>query len=426
MSRTTAFSIIIGFVLLFGGGVAYWYYSLSGKTLTPEQNNSSNTTGSNPFPFGQTGQPNTKPNQTGVGTSTTGSGETPAPVVREISSTPTGSFSPFVDKTNGTSVRYIEQETGNVYDAPLDITLTKRVSNTTIPKVHQAIWLPQARSFIAQYLGGNTETIQSFYGEVNPQQTEGAEGNVTGKFLEDGITSLISISSFSASTTSKNPGKIFYTKNTNAGTDGFIAEGNGTAITKVFSSPLSEWLLLGGGGSTVYLQTKSSGLASSYLFSLNTSSGSLSKVLGNIVGLSSLPNAKGDMILYSETVNKAPLLHIYNVSKNTYGTITLSTLADKCVWAEGKGVVNAKIYCAVPQTIPVGITLPDSWYQGKTTFTDNIWEINPTSLEAKKVASLTENSFYVDIYNPALSSNGSYLLFINKRDLTLWSVRLSN
>jgi hypothetical protein len=424
MSKTTAISIVIGFILLLGGGLAYWYYTIGPKNPS-QQNPQTNTGGNNLFPFGNTNQSNN--GTTSTSTNQTVVSKEPSPQVRKVSATPIAGFSPLNDKTLGASVRYMEVETGNIYEAPLQVLSTRRISNTTIPKVRSVLWLPQARAFIAQYLGGDDETIQSFYGDINPPQNEGQEGNVTGKFMDDGITALASLTPFSASTTLKNPGKIFYLKNITNGAEGFSALQNGSKPTSVFNSPLSEWLLLNSGGDALFLQTKSSALASSYLFSLNPSTGALSKVLGNIVGLSSLPNQKGDMVLYSETLNKKPLLHLYNVGKNTFQTIPLNTFADKCAWLEStttKATNSSRIYCGVPSLMLSQVLYPDSWYQGKTTFNDDIWEINPTTLELNKLVPLVDSGSYLDVWNPSLSSDSAYFIFINKRDLTLWSIKL--
>ncbi|MDO8492901.1 MAG: hypothetical protein Q7S34_04635, partial [bacterium] len=202
---------------------------------------------------------------------------------------------------------------------------------------------------------------------------------------------------------------------------GFISNSDGTKSAKVFTSPLNEWLSFPISESLVYLQTKSSGRANSFLFSLNTKTGVLTEILGNMVGLSSLPNKKGDMILYSETSRGAPRLHLYNVAKKTTINLSLKTLAEKCVWSEN---LNTRLVCAVPRELPNGI-YPDLWYQGKISLSDDLWEIDTLTGETKELIALNNNSYFFDVELPRLSDKDGYFVLRNKTNGSLWSVRLT-
>ncbi len=81
-------------------------------------------------------------------------------------------------------------------------------------------------------------------------------------------------------------------------------------------------------------------------------------------------------------------------------------------------------YCAVPTNIPNGV-YPDAWYQGRVSFSDNIWKINVATGETNIISSLPrESSQQIDAMNLKLSDDDSYITFINKTDLTLWGLNL--
>jgi len=419
MSKTTAFLIIAFFILSLLGGLGYWYYTLNPDVFNKKNPTTTGTKGGNTlFPFGE--NTGTKAPTTTSATSTNGGDASSAPVVREISNKRNTGFTLYYDRLEGGVARYIDQETGNVYDAPLEVVLTKRISNTTILKTRRIIWMPQATSFMAEYLGDDDETIQSFYGTIKATSTPEVEGTVSGSFLEDGIKDAFLMTPASASTTSSNPAKVFYLKDGTVGVEGYTIEGAGKKRTKVFSSPLKEWLITGVVGDTVYLQTKSSRKAGSYLFTYNLKTGGFTPLLSSITGLSTLPSPKGNKILYSETSTGVPRLVIFDVSKKTYSTLSLKTFAEKCVWTNDESIV----YCAVPSVVSPG-ELPDSWYQGISSFTDNLWSVSVSSEQVKEVAALVDNSYYLDIIDPKLDSGNHFIVFQNKRDGSLWSVRLN-
>ena len=99
----------------------------------------------------------------------------------------------------------------------------------------------------------------------------------------------------------------------------------------------------------------------------------------------------------------------------------LKTIADKCLWA-----TNIIIYCGVPNTIPPANSgYPDAWYQGVVSFSDSIWKIDVEILSTELVSSISQVSKEnVDAVNLSVDKNKNYLFFLNKRDSSLWSLRL--
>ncbi|MEK7567657.1 MAG: hypothetical protein AAB513_01920 [Patescibacteria group bacterium] len=405
MSKSTAITIIVVVLLAISGGLAWWYFSL-GQSGVGNQNNDSG--GINFFPFGNNNEPTTNDQQ--LTTDKENQTEN-APEIREVSRLPVAGFLPLVDNLGFPFVRYVDQETGNLYDAPLEIVSKKRISNTTIPKIREVHWLSGGNSFIMRYLD-EKDSLQSFYATL--KENSSAEGSLTGRFLLENISDLSLFRTNSAST------KIFYYLTENSVATMFSAESDGSKATHVYSSPMKDWLLYGINDSLAYIQTKSSGLAPSFVFSLNIKNGTANPTLSNFIGLSILPNKKGDLILYSSTPFEYPLLYIYDVNKKTSTQTSLRTFADKCRWSESN---VSRIICAVPTNIPRG-TYPDDWYKGTISFSDNIWEIDSVSGTAKELVSLYKNSFFFDISSFSLSDKDKFLILQDKTNNSLWSVRL--
>lgn len=420
MPKSTAITIIVVVLLLITGGLALWYYSLSKGDLA--KSTSENGGGlNNLFPFGNSGGQNNNGDQKG-GLGGQGGKTENAPQVRQISELPVSGFIPLLDNLSFPFVRYVEQETGHVYSAPLQIVSKKRISNTTIPKSREAIFIPGGESFIIRYLD-DKEKIQSFYATLKKSSTsttsvdeKSEEMALSGKFLIENISALDLIPASSAKTLPK----TLYITTDSSGASFFVSEIDGSKSAKIYSNPLKDWLVFGVNDSLAYILSKSSGKAPSYAFSLNLKTGLFLPILSNIYGLSILPNKKGDLILYSDTSSGYPGLSIYNTSKASATPIALKTFADKCVW--GTENLNV-IICAVPSTVPSGI-YPDNWYQGKISFSDDIWEINATTGETKELVNLYDNSFFLDASSVALSDKDQYLLIVDKPTYTLWSVRL--
>jgi hypothetical protein len=101
-------------------------------------------------------------------------------------------------------------------------------------------------------------------------------------------------------------------------------------------------------------------------------------------------------------------------------TIVPATLPEKCAWAPS----NTLVFCGVPESPPRAV-YPDEWYQGLVRFSDTLWQY---SLESGQFSLfLIPHDVVgvdVDITQPMVSADGAYLVFINKKDGSLWGVKL--
>lgn len=412
MSKQTAIILILAVFLGALGALIYFYFNFNNnpKSITP-----TNITVDAYDPFGTKAVENTP-----VATSTEVDNnivETPVQTskLRLISDQPVSGLS-IIDnaKTKQTDIHYILRANGNIYEAYTDSLEQKRLSITTIPKVYESQWLPDGIRLIIRYLKDSSENVQTFSVKINPATTtlNTFEGGVTGNHLPENIGTL-------AINPSGN--KIFYLTNNLNGSSGFISNPDGLNKKLLFESPLIEWAVSWPKEETITFTTKPSANIPGFMYFLNSTTGNFTRVMGNILGLTTKTNKNATEILYSDSSRGNPKLYLYIVKTGESKLLPWSTFPEKCQWSNTDAKV---IYCAVPKSFEIG-DYPDIWYMGLTNFTDDIWMINTDTMASTLISDLKkEGNNDMDVIEPQLDKADNYLFFINKADLTLWSLKL--
>jgi hypothetical protein len=78
----------------------------------------------------------------------------------------------------------------------------------------------------------------------------------------------------------------------------------------------------------------------------------------------------------------------------------------------------------VPSQAPTGVW-PDDWYKGIASPSDKLWEIDTDTGNTHSVSNLIQDAkTSIDAEWLALDPKGQFLYFVNKKDLSLWSVDL--
>lgn len=347
----------------------------------------------------------------------------PVPLFRRVSERPVAGYTTFEQETitivdgkkykkTETVIRFIDQETGNIFDTKTTSLLTERVARTTFSKIFDAWFTNKGKNVIMRFINDNFER-RSFVGTIMAKTSTStlAEGSIIGGY-DNSVQEFISVSPDTSS---------IYGEGASAGAGvGVVSAGNASGPKVVFSSPFSEWLPQWFGSSTVAITTKASAGVPGSLFYINTKNGSQEKVLGNIQGLTTLVSPSGKAILYSESGKGGNFaLNLYKKNASATLSVDKATLPEKCVWNKTESIV----YCLIPSQLES--PLPDQWYQGVTHFTDSIWRVDPS----------TGNTYYefdpsqqggvdIDGVRPTLTPDGRYLLFMNKKDNTLWALQI--
>ena len=215
-------------------------------------------------------------------------------------------------------------------------------------------------------------------------------------------------------------GELFYLRNNSSGdTLGVISARDGSRERTIFSSPLSNWhpIILSDG--RTFVAQNASDNVPGYAYEIKGSS--LSTVLRGISGLTFLPRTQSEAVLFSSSQNGT--LQLYALA-NGSRTISLKTITDKCVWSSNpEGSRDLIAYCAVPQIVPAKNFL-ESWYQGRIYTSDDWWRVNATDGTVDFLYS-PEAGLSIDVENPTIDRDDEMIAFINKKDKTLWILRIN-
>jgi len=322
-----------------------------------------------------------------------------------------GGFKPTPPPTEfALALRYADRATGNIYQTFVDKIEERKFSETIIPKVYDAYFGKNGESVVMRHLKINDRTIETFAGAL-PKEKLGediATNEIKGAFLVDDIKDI----SLSPDAT-----KIFYLFNSGESAIGTIYNLSDAKKTQVFDSAFTEWLSFWPSAKIITLTTKPSGSIPGYMYMIDVDKKNLTKVLGEVNGLTTQMSPSGKLVLYSDNTL---LLSLYHPDTKTSEGLGVRTLSEKCVWNK----TNEFVYCAVP-VFTAGATYPDDWYKGEVLFSDQIWKINVQNGNATIIADPVEVSGEdIDGIKLALSPNEDYLFFINKKDSFLWELEL--
>lgn len=323
--------------------------------------------------------------------------------VRLISNEPVAG-SVFIATTTGDTIRYIEKATGHIFDVLTYENNVARISNTTIPQIHKALFTENGTGFVAQYTR-DSDRIETFYGKLIGTSTE---KRIEGRILSPSIYSFV---------VSPNTTSIFTLEATNEGSEGYIQTLSGANKRLVWSSPLKGFIPSFISDTFIGLTSKPHFSAEGSMTRINTSNGAQNIVIPNEANLTALPHTKRPLILYA---NNERLL-IKNTTTGAIIEISPKTFPEKCVWATN----SAKLYCAVSKQV---ITLSSlyAWYKGEVSYSDDIWEYDTETSISQKIVDLRDLSGRdIDVVSPSINTKDSFLLIENKRDGSLWSVKIN-
>lgn len=310
------------------------------------------------------------------------------------------------------AVRYVEKANGNIYQTFADKIDERKFTNTVIPRVHEAFFGKDGESVIMRYLKEDVNVIQTYLGAL-PKEILGADtmesNELVGRFLPENITDL---------SIAKDGTKLFYLFNYKNSSVGITALTNGEKRVQIFNSPFTEWLSFWPKENIITVTTKPSADVPGYMYSIDPLKKTYNKILGDINGLTTLTAPDGNLVLYS---GKDMILRLYHTDQHTSENLGVKTLPEKCTWNKN----STYVYCAVPKEI-YGNNYPDSWYQGETSFSDEIWRIDVLNSNASIVVNLSnmDGGEEIDGIRLTVDDNEDYLFFMNKKDSYLWELKL--
>ncbi len=319
--------------------------------------------------------------------------------------------------------RFIERATGHIFETAEHFLTTTKITNTTSPKIVSALFSDDGNFVFFEKLNITGEGIDSFIGEVVeqeiPQTNEDEQTSTINKSYSLEIEPYSILSNLTVPSPNKN--SFAYLVSSNESSSIFIDSFENKNKVEIFNTPIKEWLIDWTTQDTINMTTKPSSESVGHSYSLNTRTGSLNKLIGNINGLTTKISPNEEGLLYSETSGNSIITRFKSLESGEDRRIPLSVLPEKCVFSNTQDDV---IYCGT-QSNSVNTKLPDDWYKGKVSFNDSIWKINTTTGLVEMFYNFNRNKFgSFDLIDLSLTEGDEFMLFKNKKDLTLWSLNL--
>ena len=425
MNKASKFIVIFVILILVGGGLYWYFFARPGSVPAAATSGSNPSTGFNPFGRNPTSSGNTPAGSVSTSNPSTSSTSTPAspiPVLRLLSDSPIGGYG--VSTTGAsTTMRWIDRGRGNIYEAREDSLDIKTISNTLLPRVYSSVWNKDLTSFIASILPEAPSVPATIYANILKQSIPAAASSTAassltpyalrGGNLPDGVIGYA---------ISPNKDKVFFLIAENGGSSGYISSVTGASMSKIFTTPLNELNVDWPADNVITITTKGGADAPGYLYLVDPKTGVWKKAIGPLPGLSAKVSHDGKYAFISVAgASDNIITAIYNLQKGTNVDAVIRTLADKCVWGN---FYKSLLYCGVPAQ-PIAGTYPDDWYMGNISFTDKIWQVNADTGELHLVSSIVDQSDrIIDAFNLGLDPKDNYLFFMNKNDLSFWSLDL--
>ncbi len=317
-----------------------------------------------------------------------------------------------IEMEPATMLRYSESSTGHTNETYLDKIDISKITNTTIPKIVESFFTGKSGTTAVLRYADTSNAIQTFAGNIPliAKKDGSPDTSLRGTYLPEDITAIA---------LSPDREKIFSVAKGENGSAGTISLPDGTKKNQLFSLAFSDWTTEWPTAKFVTLTTKPSAKVPGYYYSIDTSSKVMKKIFGGILGLTTLMSPDGKQVLLSRAGNGSTTTSLYNLgSKGVFQLPGATTLPEKCLWQS-----NTILYCAVPSYMP-NAEYPDAWYQGIVSFTDQIYKIDTATFSSVVIANPSDVSASIDATNLTVDPLNTFLVFLNKKDGSLWSLDL--
>lgn len=330
-----------------------------------------------------------------------------------------------LERSGAQYVRYIEKETGHAYEVSAEGGEKRQLTNTTIPRIQLADWADDGKAVVLRYLEEDPlsarEIIKTHLGRLTFPSASSTDmvGALAMEFLPDDIIAL------SVAADGKD---LFYLLKKGGEVAGSIVNLNTRTTKEIFRHSFGEWTPQLLNDDTVIITTKPSGSVPGFSYLYDPKTKALKRLIREKDGLTTLGNVAGSRVLYGENVAQNATLGVYSPSgfAGDEGgvfyeqTLPLTTLPEKCAWQKD----SIRILCGAFITAPRG-SIPDRWYQGSISFNDTFWSVDTDTGEIVYLGDPKEETGQeFDVINPLIAKNEAYFVFTNKKDGTLWSMRI--
>lgn len=327
------------------------------------------------------------------------------PLLRHVATAPVSGawFAAPAASSTAPLIRYMDRESGNIEETPADSFATTRISNTTFPGVEE-LYAAGDSSLIVRTLSDAGE-VRNYFGAVH-------------------ATSSLASTDFSALTAFNRVAvsgeKMFTLTETPNGSTATLENIDGTHAETLLSSAIASWVPLIA-ASHEFLETAPTAAAEGYLY--DVSNGSLAKVAGGLTGFTAIVSPSARYVAYGGSARGVFSFAVLDTKTGTFYPNPLHAFPLKCAFIPNN---EPLLFCAVPAA-GVAAAYPDDWLLGNVSLSDEAWIVNPVKNTSYFIGALAdENNAGIDAENVSVDPSGSYALFMNKKDLSPWSLSISD
>lgn len=297
-----------------------------------------------------------------------------------------------------TKILFYKKDGGDLMSSALDAPVHEQIANLTVIGLVDAFWSPKR------------DRAALFY----------ADGDSLKSFLHIGESTVVPLPLNLVSLSWSPSGSEFaYLRKDDDALHSSLATASaaGANHRTVAALPLRDAHISWITSNTISLQSRPSGLAPGSLYHFSRSTGFLRRLIGPFNGLQALWSDDGAraLITYTDAKGRNPRLAIADDDGDLSQESNAITTPGKCAWAGAK-----ELWCAVSDSLPEQSVFPDEYLQGGLSGGDRLVRFDFTKKESSYT--LSQSSF--DMSHLIITKAKDYLFFINRKDGTLWSLRL--
>ncbi|MEN9561525.1 MAG: hypothetical protein RIQ56_798, partial [Candidatus Parcubacteria bacterium] len=257
-----------------------------------------------------------------------------APRLWHVENTPVAGYGFILYGTSTIKLGHVERATGYLFISDAQAASVTRITNTLTPKVYEA-FVAKDGAVIERYLDPDGR-IMTFSATGTKPSANNAPQPLVGSLLSGTISAL-----------AVQPGtrNIFAIEETATAYVGYTAAWDGTRKKPLFNSAVGSWkpFFLSDGRIIVTQKPEDGVPGNAYIVH---SDGTLESIARNIPGLTILPLAGSETLLYGSSGGGVVSMFLRTKATSTK-TLSIKTAADKCVWAS-----PSTAYCAAPISPP--------------------------------------------------------------------------
>ncbi|MBP6881081.1 MAG: hypothetical protein KBC35_00430 [Candidatus Pacebacteria bacterium] len=324
--------------------------------------------------------------------------------LRQLTTRPVVGYQDITKTASSTPlVYYVESGTGHIFSINLKSGEEKRISGTTIPSARKAAITSSGQFVMLQSgSGNNAEFVVGRFSSTSESIDIKLLGETIVDFTDTSDNTFLYAVKTIDSVVAKEYNPVKDTTKT------------------LFTVPFREAAIAWGknANDTHYVYTKASNQLEGYLYQVTK--GVLNRLPIEGYGLSAAGNTDG--VLYSEQDGEDGYkTFAYTPTDNEIISLPLTIIPEKCtpLHKDQYSLICGGLFFAYEST------MPDSWYKGVESFSDDLWRVSTVSGSAEHLISVTtESARNIDMINLQTSSDDARAYFIDSHNNTLWLFEL--